>query len=66
MQTRFIRARQLFSTKNSPGRWPIAPATGWRWVATGRLPAPVKLSEGVTAWPLEVIEAQEAQWASAK
>lgn len=28
----------------------ISPATCWRWVKQGRLPAPVKLSPGVTAW----------------
>jgi predicted DNA-binding transcriptional regulator AlpA len=28
----------------------ISPATCWRWVKAGRLPAPVKLSPGVTAW----------------
>lgn len=28
----------------------IAPATVWRWVLSKRLPAPHKLSPGVTAW----------------
>lgn len=28
----------------------ISPATVWRWVQSGRLPAPRKLSPGVTAW----------------
>jgi predicted DNA-binding transcriptional regulator AlpA len=28
----------------------IAPATVWRWVREGRLPAPVKLGPNTTAW----------------
>lgn len=28
----------------------VSPATVWRWVKAGRLPAPVKLGPGVTAW----------------
>ena len=28
----------------------ISPATTWRWSKSGRLPAPRRLSEGVTAW----------------
>ena len=28
----------------------IAPPTVWRWVKSGRLPAPLRLSPGVTAW----------------
>lgn len=27
-----------------------SPATVWRWVRAGKIPAPVKLSERVTAW----------------
>ena len=28
----------------------IGPATVWRWVKSGRLPAPVKLGPNTTAW----------------
>ena len=28
----------------------ISPATCWRWVKAGRLPAPVKLGPNTTAW----------------
>lgn len=28
----------------------ISTATVWRWVKAGRLPAPLRLSPGVTAW----------------
>lgn len=28
----------------------ISPATTWRWSKSGRIPAPRRLSEGVTAW----------------
>ena len=32
---------------------PISPATLWRNVRAGKFPAPVKLSERVTAWRVE-------------
>ncbi len=28
----------------------IGPATVWRWVKSGRLPAPIKLGPNTTAW----------------
>lgn len=28
----------------------VGPATVWRWVKTGRLPAPVKLGPNTTGW----------------
>ena len=32
------------------GLFAISSSTVWRWVKSGKLPAPRKLSEGVTAW----------------
>jgi predicted DNA-binding transcriptional regulator AlpA len=32
------------------GLFGVTPHTVWRWVKAGRLPQPVKLSPGVTAW----------------
>jgi prophage regulatory protein len=46
----FIRQKQLI-----PHFIPISPATLWRWVKTNRFPAPVKLSEGVTAWNVRAV-----------
>ena len=60
MQTRFIRPRELSSTKTRPGRWPVSTGTLWRWVAAGILPPPVRLGPQVVAWPVEIIEAYEA------
>lgn len=60
MQPRYIRPRELASTKGRPGRWPVSTATLWRWVSIGILPPPVKLGPQVAAWPIEVIEAHEA------
>lgn len=59
MQRRFIRINELASTRDRAGRWPVAPATVWRWVAAGLLDAPVRLGPQVSAWPVEVIEAHE-------
>ena len=36
---------------------PVSAATLWRWVKSGKFPAPVKLSERVTAWPVESVRA---------
>ena len=44
---RYIRQSQLI-----PDIIPISSATLWRWVKSGRFPAPVKLGPGVTAWEM--------------
>lgn len=38
-----------------PGMVPFSAATLWRKVAAGEFPAPVKLSERVTAWQLDAV-----------
>lgn len=48
-----------------PGRPAILPwssATLWRKVRSGEFVAPVKLSDGITAWPVEAVRA----WLQAK
>jgi prophage regulatory protein len=47
-------------------RVPVAKSTIWLWVSDGRFPAPVKLSERVTAWPVSSIERWESERQSAK
>jgi len=42
-------------------RVPVAKSTIWLWVSDGKFPAPVKLSERVTAWPVSSIELWEAE-----
>lgn len=29
---------------------PVSPATWWSWVKSGKAPAPIRLSAGVTVW----------------
>jgi predicted DNA-binding transcriptional regulator AlpA len=65
MEARYIRPRDLASTKTKPGRWPVSTATLWRWVTAGILPPPVKLGPQIAAWPIDVIEAHEAAQAGA-
>ena len=43
---------------------PVSASTLWRWVAAGRFPAPLKLSERVTAWRCEDVRAWLAQQAA--
>jgi len=67
MQPRYIRIRELATTPasgNKPGRqgrYPVAPATIWRWVKLGKFPAPVQLGPQTTAWPVDVLDAWDAQ-----
>lgn len=41
-----------------------SPATAWRWVKSGKIPSPVKLSERVTAWRVGDLRAALAQLAA--
>jgi len=50
--TGFIRQSQLI-----PAIVPFSSATLWRKVKADTFPAPVKLSERVTAWPVESVRA---------
>ena len=67
MQPRFLRIRQLASTPargDKPavqGRYPSSAATIWRWVKLGKFPAPVQLGPQTTAWPVDVLDAWDAQ-----
>jgi prophage regulatory protein len=57
----FIRERQL-----RPHIIPVAHSTLWRMVKQARFPAPIKLSERVTAWRYEDVMAWVAAQGSAK
>lgn len=48
------------SDKQLARRYGINRATVWRWAATGRLPAPVRLTPNVTRWDLRAVEAFDA------
>lgn len=41
-------------------RYGVSRQTVWRWVAQGRLPEPIKLSEGATRWRVSDLLAHEA------
>lgn len=56
-RTGFVRARQLVN-----GPLPFSEATLWRKVKAKTFPAPLKLSERITAWRVEDVRAwMEAQ-----
>jgi len=42
-------------------RIPVSKSTIWLWTHQGKFPAPVKLSERVTAWSVEAVEKWEAE-----
>jgi prophage regulatory protein len=51
-ETGYVRQAQLI-----PAPIPFSSATLWRKVKAGHFPAPVKLSERVTAWRVEEVRA---------
>ncbi len=66
--TGFVRQFQLIGTPArkadtanaqdaKPGILPFSSPTLWRMVKAGKFPAPVKLSERVTAWRVEDVRA---------
>ena len=59
MNPKFIRIGQLATRPDRPGRLPLSPNSIWRLAREGKFPKPVKLSDAVTAWRLEDIEAWE-------
>lgn len=46
------------------GLYACSPATAWRWVKAGKIPAPVKLSDRVTAWRVGDLRAALAKIAA--
>jgi prophage regulatory protein len=40
-----------------PGPLPCGAATIWRWVKAGKFPAPIKIGERFTAWPVSSVRA---------
>lgn len=57
MSQRVIRVAELATTKDNPGLLPVSPATIWRWVREGKFPKPFKLSDSVTVWNADAVEA---------
>lgn len=54
---RLLRIKDLASTSGRPGLIPASPATIWRWAKAGTFPQPFKLSDRVTAWDADQVEA---------
>jgi prophage regulatory protein len=67
VQPRYLRVRELATTPATgkkprvAGRYPVGPATIWRWVKEGRFPKPVILGPQTTAWRVEDLDAWDAQ-----
>lgn len=52
----FARERQVLTQF-----LPVARSTLWRWIATGKFPAPIKLTDGVTVWKRDDLLAWKEQ-----
>jgi predicted DNA-binding transcriptional regulator AlpA len=58
LATSLVRESELLGLKGSNARsMPISRSTLWRWVNEGKFPKPIKLSEGVTVWRVEEVDA---------
>lgn len=58
--TGYIRLAQIARNPkkpDAPAPVPVSPVTIWRWIAAGKFPKPIKLSENVTAWKAEEVRA---------
>lgn len=56
--TGFVRLAQLVQDPRNPEKaapLPFSKATLWRMVNAGRFPAPIKLSERITAWRVDEV-----------
>ena len=54
---RGLNRRVVRPRPGKPGMIPMSSATLWRAVKAGKFPAPIKLSERVTAWELAAVVA---------
>ena len=57
MNQQFARLAEITTSKNKTGRYPVSPATWWRWTKSGYAPAAVRLGPNTTAWSLTSLEA---------
>ena len=70
MAPRYLRIRDLASTPATDrkparsGRYPVSPATIWRWVKRDAFPAPISLGPQTTAWRVDELDAWDAKRAS--
>lgn len=53
--------KQYLSDKSVATRYDSSRATVWRWANEGRLPKPIKLTNGTTRWKLADLERWEAE-----
>lgn len=58
-ETGFVRLLQIIGNPKAdppiPAIVPISKSTLWNWVKMGRFPPPIKLSNRITVWKIEVI-----------
>jgi hypothetical protein len=70
MQPRYLRIRELATIPprggkpGRQGRYPVAPATIWRWVKRKEFPAPESLGPQTTAWRVDVLDKWDADRAA--
>lgn len=57
MAQRVCRVCEITSRPGKPGRYPISPATWWRWVKERKAPQPVKLGPNTTVWYVHELDA---------
>lgn len=55
--SRYLRARDIYRDPKTErdSLLPISRSTWWAWVQSGRAPAPIHLSPGVTVWDRDAV-----------
>jgi predicted DNA-binding transcriptional regulator AlpA len=64
MAQRVFRINELTTSKERRGRYPISPATWWRWVADGKAPKGFKLGPNTTVWSENTLDKWDADKAA--
>ncbi|MBS7348721.1 MAG: AlpA family phage regulatory protein [Comamonas sp.] len=56
-----LRLADFASGKGKPGIVPASASSIWRWIKSGQFPAPIKISDKITAWRVGDIRVWLAQ-----
>jgi len=60
-KTKSSKIPLFLSDEQLAKRYGVSRSTIWRWLRKGDFPSPVKLGPGCTRWPLDDVQAWEAE-----
>lgn len=53
-----------FTTQEVADRYGISRTTVWRWVKSGRLPAPIQIGPGIKRFSVAALQRADEAWAT--